>query len=150
MNPSRQTSLPTTLRGVIPYLSFNGSAGAAADLYARVFDATNVARMPTPDKPGRFLHIQMEINSGTLMLCDHGDTDEKSEPRGHLQLVVTNASELWDRAVSCGMQVVCPFEQQFWGDLWGLLVDPYGIYWGIMQHVEEHHRATDAHHGDTQ
>jgi PhnB protein len=122
-----------SVQGVIPYLAFNGQAGAAADLYVRVFSAVDQGRMPTPDRPGRFLHIQLEINGGSLMLCDHGDVAENVDRGGHLQLVLADAPALWERALSAGMTVICPYEKQFWGDEWGLLVDEFGIHWGIMQ-----------------
>ncbi|QYU67721.1 hypothetical protein J4558_22960 [Leptolyngbya sp. 15MV] len=37
------------------------------------------------------------------------------------------------RAVAAGCTVVVPYERKFWGDDWGLLVDPFGIKWGILQ-----------------
>ena len=30
-----------------------------------------------------------------------------------------------------------PLEEQFWGDLYGRLVDPYGHSWSISQHVKD-------------
>lgn len=133
MNQTRPSSVPATMRGVIPYLSFNGQAGAAAELYVRAFNGRNLQSMPTPDRPGRFLHIQVEINGGTIMLCDHQDAHDAGDRGGHLQLVLADAQSAWASALACGMTIVCPFETQFWGDEWGMLVDPFGVYWGIMQ-----------------
>ena len=39
----------------------------------------------------------------------------------------------WDRAVGAGCTVEAPYERQFWGDDWGLLRDPFGLLWGVMQ-----------------
>jgi PhnB protein len=59
------------MRGVIPYLSLDRQAGEAADFYARAFGARDLGRMPDPEKPGRLMHVQIEINGGALMMTDH-------------------------------------------------------------------------------
>ena len=57
------------MQGVIPYFAMPGKAGEAADFYMKAFAAKDIGRMPFPDKPG-FMHIQVEINGGTLMMSD--------------------------------------------------------------------------------
>ena len=52
---------------------------------------------------------------------------------GHLQLVVADGRAWWDRAVAAGCRVLAPYERQFWGDDWGLLEDPFGIKWAVLQ-----------------
>ena len=52
---------------------------------------------------------------------------------GHLQLVVADGQAWWDRAVAAGCKVIAPYERQFWGDDWGLLEDPFGLKWAILQ-----------------
>lgn len=125
------------MQGVIPYLALPGQAGAAADFYIRAFAARDIGRMPFDGRPGQFMHVQVEINGGALMLTDNdmmssaeGGTDPI--PRGHLQLVVPDGRVWWDRAVAAGCQVLAPFERQFWGDSWGLLADPFGLKWAIL------------------
>lgn len=131
---------PVLMRGVIPCLSLAGRAGEAAELYRRAFDAVDLGRMPDPAQPGRFLHLQLAINGGCLMMTDHGECDGAPAPgngtpsmSGHLQLVVDNGAACWERAVSAGCEVVQPFERQFWGDDWGLLRDPFGLLWAVLQ-----------------
>jgi PhnB protein len=125
------------MQGVIPYLALPGQAGAAADFYIRAFGARDIGRMPFDDRPGQFMHVQVEINGGALMLTDNdmmssavGGTDPI--PRGHLQLVVPDGQAWWDRAVAAGCAVLAPFERQFWGDTWGLLADPFGLKWAVL------------------
>lgn len=119
--------------GVIPYLAFNGQAGAAADLYIKAFGGEDDGRMPNPEQPGRFMHVQIKINGGVLMLCDHMEDKASTFQGGHLQLVVDDGQAWWDRAVAAGLTVVSPYELQFWGDHWGLMRDPFGISWAVMQ-----------------
>jgi PhnB protein len=125
------------MQGVIPYLALPGKAGEAADFYMRAFGAKDIGRMPFDERPGQFMHVQLEINGGALMLTDNdmmssaqGGTDPI--PRGHLQLVVPDGQAWWDRAVSAGCTVLAPFERQFWGDTWGLLADPFGLKWAVL------------------
>ncbi|MGQ0564819.1 MAG: VOC family protein [Gemmobacter sp.] len=123
------------MKGVIPYLAMNGQAGVAADFYARAFGATDLGRMPIDDAPGKFMHVQVEINGGALMMIDHtmsSATDAPPMASGHLQLVVADGQVWWDRAVAAGCTVVAPYERQFWGDDWGLLADPFGIKWAVL------------------
>jgi PhnB protein len=125
------------MQGVIPYLALPGQAGEAADFYIRAFAATDIGRMPFDDRPGQYMHIQLQINGGALMLTDNdemssaqGGTDPI--PRGHLQLVVPDGRAWWDRAVTAGCTILAPYERQFWGDDWGLLADPFGLKWAVL------------------
>jgi len=125
------------MAGVIPYLAMAGRAAAACDFYARAFAATDIGRMPMPDGAPGLMHAQVAINGGALMMTDHGMMDPggaaPSYGFGHLQLVVADGRAWWDRAVAAGCTVLAPYERQFWGDDWGLLADPFGIKWAILQ-----------------
>lgn len=126
------------MQGVIPYLVIPERAGEAADFYLKAFGGKDLGRMPMENTANRFMHIQIEINGGALMLTDYTDVggDNKGEtplPRGHLQLVLADGQAWWDRAVAAGCTVATPYERQFWGDDWGLLLDPFGIRWAILQ-----------------
>jgi PhnB protein len=39
--------------------------------------------------------------------------------------------KLWRRAVDAGARVTMPLENQFWGDRYGKLKDPFGHNWGL-------------------
>jgi len=125
------------MAGVIPYLAMAGRAAEACDFYARAFAAEAMGRMPMPDGAPGLIHAQVAINGGALMMTDHGMTDGKGAAPscgfGHLQLVVADGRAWWDRAVAAGCTVLAPYERQFWGDDWGLLQDPFGIRWAILQ-----------------
>jgi PhnB protein len=126
-------TVPAHMDGVIPYLGFNGQAGAAADLYLAAFAGEDQGRVPSPRGPGRFMHIQIKINGGVIMLSDHPDDAASGFQGGHLQLVVIDGQAWWDRAIAAGMTPVMPYEMQPWGDRWGLVRDAFGVQWAIMQ-----------------
>jgi PhnB protein len=125
------------MQGVIPYLVLDGRSGEAADFYVRAFAARDIGRMPMEDRPGHYMHVQVAVNGGALMMTDHmdpGGSGRQGTPlaRGHLQLVVPDGQVWWDRAIAAGCTAVAPFERQSWGDDWGLLVDPFGIHWAVL------------------
>ena len=130
---------PAVMNGVIPYLLMVGRAAEACDFYARAFGAKGLGRMPFPDgKPG-LIHAQIEINGGALMMTDEAECGNASDLAaqrsgfGHLQLVVADGQAWWDRADAAGCRVLAPYERQFWGDDWGLLEDPFGLKWAVLQ-----------------
>jgi|GEM_PF-189370 len=134
--PASADSLPDTVRGVIPYLGYGGRAGEALAFYERAFGATQIERIPDPGRSDQLMHARIVINHGALMLTDGGcENDRAHAPldRVHMQLVVTDGHAWWERAVSAGCSVIMPYEGQFWGDDWGLLQDPFGIRWAILQ-----------------
>ena len=124
------------MNGVIPYVGYGGRAGEAADFYMRAFGATDMGRMPDNERPERLMHAQVEINGGCLMMTDMGCEDGEDPGRlnrAHMQLVVVDGRAWWDRALAAGCTEVMPYERQFWGDDWGLVEDPFGIQWAILQ-----------------
>lgn len=122
------------MRGVIPYLGLDGRAAEAAEFYIRAFGARDLGRFPDENNPGRYMHIQIEINGGALMMTDCRAPWETEAPtrRGfNLMLVVADGDAWWSRALAAGCTVVMPFERMFWGDRWGMVRDPFGIEWAI-------------------
>ncbi len=122
-------------RGVIPYLGLAGRAAEAADFYIRAFGGRDLGRVPDEERPGRLMHAQIEINGGMLMLTDcQADWEEAGLPRGfHLQIVTAEAGPWWEQALAEGCTVKVPLEQQFWGDRWGMIEDPFGILWAVNE-----------------
>ena len=89
-------ALPPVLGGVAPYLGVNG-AGKAADFYVKALTATEVNRMP-PDEKGRYMHIHLLVNGGSLMLADaFPDHGHPLETHGGytLHLQVDDADAWW-------------------------------------------------------
>lgn len=122
------------MRGVIPYLAMSGRAGEACDFYARAFGAEDRGRMPAPEGQTGLMHAQVLINDGMLMLTDHmGEGTSQPTSFGHLQLVVADGRAWWDRAIAAGCSEIMPYERQPWGDDWGLMEDPFGIKWAVLE-----------------
>jgi PhnB protein len=118
---------------LIPYLVVSDAA-SAIDFYKDAFGAVELARHHAGDSP-MISHAHLLINGGSIML-----SDDFSEMMGgqsmtpealHLQLADVDA--LWDRAVAAGATVAMELADQFWGDRYGQVVDPFGHKWSLGQ-----------------
>ena len=54
-----------------------------------------------------------------------------------LNLYVENADAFFDRAVKAGCTVKMPISDQFWGDRYGQVEDPYGHQWSFATHKQD-------------
>jgi PhnB protein len=128
---------------VAPHLVVDDAA-AAVDFYVKAFGATELGRVPHPD--GRLVHAALNLNGSMVMLNDdfpeHHD-GKSSTPKAlggtpvtiHLQ--VTDVEAAFARAVDAGATIVAPLEDQFWGDRYGIVRDPFGHQWSLGQPVRE-------------
>ena len=126
--------------GITPHLLIRERRAAEAiEFYAGAFGARELNRVPTDD--GRIMHAHLEINGGSLMLNDdfpeYHDGKAAGPPSGvTLHLQVTDADALWQQAIGAGATVLFPLEDQFWGDRYGQLQDPFGHRWSIAAPVQ--------------
>jgi PhnB protein len=125
-----------------PYLVVNDAA-AAIEFYIAAFDAEVVTRHLAPHSD-RIMHAHLKINSGNLMLADDfsANMGGKSETPISLggssvtiALEVKDAYAAWDKAIAAGATVTIPLADQFWGERYGLLKDPFGHKWSIGQTI---------------
>ena len=138
----RVEAIPTGFRTVTPYLTIDSSASEALDWYKRAFGAKELARQTTPD--GKILHARMRIGDSIVMLSDNlrpsatassSARDTSSSPKVALHIYSRNVDKLWQQAVDAGAKVNMPIDNQFWGERYGQLSDPYGHNWSISQQV---------------
>jgi PhnB protein len=121
--------------GVTPHLLIRDRRAAEAiEFYERAFGARVLHCVPSDD--GRIMHCHLEVNGGSLMLNDdfpeYRGGREAEPPSGvTLHLQVEDADALWTRALAAGAHVVMPLEDQFWGDRYGQIHDPFGHRWSI-------------------
>ena len=121
-----------------PHL-FVSNAAAAIEFYKKAFDAEEITRHAAPDGK-RIMHAALVVNGATLMLCDdfpefRGGKGSTPEAIGGspvvLHLQVSDADKVFNQAVAAGATVAMPLQDQFWGDRYGQIVDPFGHTWSI-------------------
>jgi PhnB protein len=128
---------------VLPHLVVGDAAGAI-DLYVKAFGAEEIGRVPGPD--GKLVHAALRINGATIMLND--DFPEMSGGKSMtpaslggtpvtIHLVVDDVDAKFQRALDAGATVVAPLDDQFWGDRYGVVADPFGHHWSLGQPVRE-------------
>jgi len=122
--------------GVTPHLTIgHGKGEAAVAFYAKAFAAAEQMRHMGEDGR-RIMHCHLTINGGSLMLNDDFPEmrggGEPGPPTGTtLHLQVDDADAWWNRALAAGATVRFPLADQFWGDRYGQLDDPFGFTWSI-------------------
>jgi len=120
--------------GVYPYLSVTGGA-AAVSFYQRAFGAVEEFRGLAEDGV-KIMHARLRINGAAVLLSDdfpefRGGSAPAAPAGVTIHLEVDDADTWWKRAVDAGATIVMPLDDQFWGDRYGQLKDPYGHSWSI-------------------
>jgi PhnB protein len=130
-------AIPEGYHSISPALTCKDAA-RAIDFYKKAFNAREIMRMPAPD--GKISHAELRIGDSIIFLNDEmgpmtGTTT--GTPRLSLFLYVEDADTTFNNAVKAGAKVDMPLENQFWGDRYGKLTDPFGHQWGVATHVED-------------
>ena len=132
--------IPQDMHTVTPHLICAGAA-KAIEFYKQAFGAVEVARLPGPG--GKLMHAMIRIGDSAVMLVDEmpewgalGPKSLKGSPVT-LHLYVEDVDAFVERAVKAGAKVTMPVADQFWGDRYGKLEDPFGHHWSVATHVRD-------------
>ena len=128
--------------GLTPILAVS-DAHAAIAFYAQAFGATELARILAPDTK-RLMHVRMIVFGTVFVFMDEIPELAANESRFHnpdrlngtsvsLHLQVADAELVWKQALDAGAVPIIPLAEQFWGELYGRLKDPFGHEWTIAQ-----------------
>jgi PhnB protein len=133
-------AIPEGYHTVTPYLVVHDAA-KAIDFYKRAFDATEVFRMDGP--PGKIGHAELKIGDSMIMLGDEMPGSSARSPKSlggtatGIFLYVKDVDSAFNKAVTAGAKVEMPLADQFWGDRYGKLSDPFGHSWSMATHKED-------------
>ncbi|HUI01794.1 MAG TPA: VOC family protein [Nitrososphaerales archaeon] len=126
--------IPTGFRTITPYLSVIG-ASSAIDFYEKAFGAKELRRDTTPE--GKIMNATLRIGDSLIMLSDNlMGTPMPQESSVTIHLYSRNVDKLWNQAVTAGAKVTMPLDNQFWGERYGQLVDPFGHKWSLSTQVK--------------
>ncbi len=119
--------MPTS---VTPYLSCT-PASEALEFYQKAFGATLAMSMPLPD--GQIMHATLMLDEAMIYVSDNlgGGEPPSGGPGVTIHLQVDDCDAVFEKAIDAGCIVLMPLEDQFWGDRYGQLQDPYGHVWGV-------------------
>ena len=138
---------PAVPSAIMPFM-YCEDAGAAADFYKKVFEATELHREV---EHGRASHVQLAIGNTRVMLSDatmphvaeyvaKGYTRTPHQLGGtplHLYVYVPDADAAFQRALDSGSELVDPMEDKRWGDRCGGVKDPFGHIWYIATPLKD-------------
>ena len=134
------------MAAVNPYLNFNGNCSTAFDFYKSVFGGEFAMKMLFKDMPAEhkidpaesdlIMHISLPMGHGTVLM---GSDRPKMYGPGvngdnfyvSLQADSEEEAKRLFNALSAGGKVTMPLEKAFWGSLFGMWNDQFGIQWMI-------------------
>ena len=132
--------IPEGYHTVTPYLAVDDAA-EAIEYYRKVFGAKERARMEAPD--GKIGHAELEIGDSLVMLSDPFPQATTRSPKelggttASVFMYVKDVDAVVKQAVDAGATVTMEVADQFWGDRFGTVQDPFGHLWSIATHVED-------------
>jgi len=136
---ARTAPIPRGMRTVTPYLVING-ASRAIEFYKKAFGAKEISRQGMPD--GTLMHAMIQIGDSLVMMSDEfpgGDTKSPTSAGGttfNLHVYSKDVDKLWNQAIAAGAKPSMPLEDQFWGERYGKLQDPFGHVWSVAMVVK--------------
>ncbi len=136
--------IPAGQENLIPHLVCS-PCSAAIEFYKKAFGAEEVSRTPAPDGK-RIMHASIRIGKSFLFLVDDfpefcgGQSSTPTALKGtpvSLHHYVENCDAAIQRAKDAGAIVEMPPMDMFWGDRYGVVVDPYGHKWSFATHTKD-------------
>jgi len=138
--PDTAKSLPDGMHTLNPHLVCADCAGAI-EFYRKAFGAKEEMRLPRED--GKLMHASMRVGDSMLLLMDEFPEWGAKGPRlvggtpVTIHMVVDDVDAVFARAVDAGAKAVMPPADQFWGDRYGVIEDPYGHSWSLSTPSEK-------------
>jgi len=132
--------IPDGYHSLTPFLTVRDAA-RAIEFYKQAFGAQERGVMKGPD--GKVMHAELMIGDSIIMLSDEFPEFGSLSPESiggsgmGLHIYVEGVDAAFDRAIKAGAQVEMPVIDQFWGDRYGKLKDPFGHKWSIATHAKD-------------
>ena len=124
-----------------PYLNFNGNGIEAMKFYQSILGGELTVQTygdsgmaQSSEHENRLMHAHLSNDSLSFMASD-GPPNRESVfgDNVHMSIVGSDREKLTEffNKLSEGGTVDMPLEKQFWGDVFGMLTDKFGIHWMI-------------------
>jgi uncharacterized glyoxalase superfamily protein PhnB len=132
--------VPGDFHTITPQLAVKGVAEAIA-WYTTAFGANELLRNTAPDGTS-IMHAELLLGDSRFFVVDElpGSMASPGTLGGSpvtLHLYVHDVDAQFQRAVDAGANVLMPVADQFWGDRYGMLVDPFGHRWSMARRIED-------------
>jgi uncharacterized glyoxalase superfamily protein PhnB len=137
---SKASVPPNGMHTITPHIVCADAAAAIA-FYEKAFGATEMFRLPAPG--GKLVHASVRIGDSVIMMAEEFPEHGSKGPNAlngtpvTLHMYVDDADAAFKRAVDAGAKVKMPLQDMFWGDRYGVVIDPFGHQWSIATHVRD-------------
>jgi PhnB protein len=117
-------------------------APRAIEFYNRAFGAAELFRNLAPDGKS-LMHAELMLGDSRFLLHDEFPEQGLLSPLGYggtgvtLHLYVPDVDSMFQSAVDRGAKVLMPVQDCFWGDRYGILLDPFGHRWSIATRLKD-------------
>jgi len=133
--------IPTGYHTITPHIVVKDTK-KAIEFYKKAFGAE--VRRIADGRGGKVMHAEIKIGDSVVMLNDEmpefgamSPTGTKADTCVTLHLYVENADKVFSQAKAAGAVETMPLADQFWGDRYGKLRDPFGHSWSIATHIKD-------------
>jgi PhnB protein len=132
--------IPDGYHTVTPYLAVDDAA-RAIEYYAKAFGAKELGRMDAPG--GKVGHAELQIGDSRIMLADAFPQSSTRPPKelggtsASMFMYVEDVDAVVKQAVDAGATISMEVADQFWGDRFGSITDPFGHVWSLATHIED-------------
>jgi PhnB protein len=139
LKSSAVKAVPAGFGTVTSYLIVNDGNGAI-EFYKKAFGAKELVKNLTPN--GKVMNAQLKIGDSMVMIADEMPGTPMKSPSSigtstvTLHIYTKNVDKLWEQATGAGARIEMPLDNQFWGDRYGQIVDPFGHHWSLAQHIK--------------
>jgi len=136
--------IPKGRESLIPHLVCKSSA-EAIEFYKKAFGAEEVSRVPAPDGK-RLMHAEIKIGDKLVFLADDfpefcGGKEQNPAALGGTPVTIHQYVKDCDAAIAraerAGATVKMPAMDMFWGDRYGMVIDPFGHSWSFATHQSD-------------
>ncbi len=129
-----------------PYLNFDGNCEEAFEFYRSVFGGEFLGVMRFKDGPSaealpeseaeKVMHVALPIGECTILMGSDRPAAMGPVVTGnncHISITVNGEDEATRlfNGLSAGGQVTMPLQQAFWGSLFGMFTDKFGVHWMV-------------------
>jgi len=117
-------------------------AKKAIEFYKAAFDAKELGVSLGPDGQS-VMHAELKIGDTKIYLGDEMPEMGAVSPQTlggspvSLNIYTEDCDAMFKKAIAAGAKVTMPLADQFWGDRYGKLQDPFGHNWGVATHKED-------------
>jgi len=132
--------VPEGFHTLTPYLTVK-DAPRAVEFYKQAFGAEVRGIHYAPD--GKVMNADLKIGDSILLLAEEFPGMGAKSPFSlgnstvTIHLYVDDVDKLFNQALAAGAKAVMPLMDQFWGDRYAQVTDPFGHRWSMATHKED-------------